>query len=147
MITGYQKFQLPDINADKNSITAEVNYSDDPHVKDCQVIRLTLPHGKKMYIKRDHLNQILFAIGKEEDQRKLIPQKLSTVHHRQTVLGIKATKDIKKGEMINFPMEFAVPCDNVKSIIGHGAWDKSTKQELKELENKHKHIITPTKAK
>jgi len=138
MLTEYQKFQLPD-QSNENNITAEVNYSEDPDVNECKIIRFTLPDGKKMYVKREHLNQILFAIGKAEDQRKMIPQKIRTVHWFETVLGVKATKDIRKGEMINFPIKASVPCTYVKELIGEAKFKDNYNQETKNKSG----IITP----
>ena len=138
MLTDYQKFQLPDQNDNKN-IVAEVNYSEDPNVKECQIVKFICPNGDKVFVKRDHLNQILFAIGKAEDQRKMIPQKIHTVHWFETVLGVKATKDIRKGEMINFPIKASVPCTYVKELIGEAKFKDDYKQETKNKSG----IITP----
>lgn len=131
MIKDHQKFRLPDARGEHH-IDAEVNWNDDPEIKDCKVIRLTMADGKHAFLKREDLNQILFAIGDEEDQRALIPQTLVTVHWRETVLQVKATKDIRKGEQITFPIKMSIPCSNVKQIIG----DRHFKKGLKEAQAK-----------
>lgn len=80
---------------------------------------MTLPDKSVVFVSRKVLLEILFAIGKPEDQQKMIPQTLETVHHYSTVLGIKANKDIHKGEMINFPVELSVPCATLRQdVIG-----------------------------
>ncbi len=139
MITDYQKFQLPDLN-NQNNVVCEVNYTDDPKVAGCQIIKFTMPDGQISYVKREHLNQILFAIGSEKDQRKLIPQKIRTVHWFETVLGVKATADIRKGDEIRFPIKASIPCTYVKELIGEPKFKKSYQQETKHQSG----IITPT---
>ena len=52
---------------------------------------------------------ILFAIGNEAEQRKMIPQKLTRVKWYETVVSVKATKDIRKGENITFPIKITLP--------------------------------------
>lgn len=85
----------------------------------CQIFRFTFPDGKEAHIERKHLLEIFFACGKPEDQQKMIPQTLETVHHYKTVLGIKANKDIYKDEMINFPIELTIPCSTLtQDFIG-----------------------------
>jgi len=117
MIIEYQKFQLPDLNK-KNHLKAEVNWSNDKKINESKVIKFICPNGEEIFVKREHLNEVLFAIGKPEDQQKMIPQKIVTVHWYETVLGVKATKDIRKGEMMNFPIKISIPCNNVKEFIG-----------------------------
>lgn len=117
MISDFQKFILPDANK-KNNIKAEVNWNPtDVNSNECKIIKFILPNGKESYIKRDDLNEILFAIGKAEDQRRLIPQKLTHVKWYETVVGVKATKDIKKGEVINFPIKLSLPAGE-EEVIG-----------------------------
>ena len=120
MLKEYEKFHLIDVNEASTNIFLEVNWnSKDELTNDCKVLRLTLPDGKQYFISRKILLEILFAIGKPEDQQKMIPQTLETVHHYKTVLGIKATKQIGKGEMINFPIELSVPCSALRQdVIG-----------------------------
>lgn len=130
MIDGYQKFRVPD-HSGKNHIIAEVNWDEnDPEVSKCRVVKFNFPDGSKSIVKRDDLNQILFAIGDKEAQMNLIPQELQAVHWRKTILGVKAHKDIKKGEMVNFPIEISFPCTNVaKQIIGAKTFSKEVKRE------------------
>lgn len=139
MINDYEKFVLPDENKEKNVIV-EVNWNlKDEKVKGCKVLRFTFPNGDAMLVKREYLNQILFAIGNPEDQRRMIPQNMETVHWRETVLGIKATKDIRKGEMINFPIKISFPCTLVKEVIGEKEWQKNVdKQRAREANALHK---------
>ena len=131
MILDYQKFQIPDQNQ-ANTIIAEVNWKpEDPATNESKIIRLTLPDGKQLFVKREDFNQILFAIGDPESQRNLIPQKLETVHWRRTMLGVKAKKDIKKGELVTFPIEISFPCTTAKQIIGDRSFRHAVAKETK----------------
>ena len=133
MIQDYQKFQIPDENKEGKNIIGEVNWNkDDPKTNGCKMIRLTMSNGDVAIVDRRSLNQILFAIGDPSDQRKLLPQKLETVHQRPIQLGIKATKNIKKGEMINLPpIKVSVPCTYIREIIGEKAWNKEIQRVQK----------------
>ena len=120
MLKSHEKFSLVDVNLAPTDVFLEVNW--DPTnetTNDCKILKMTLPGGKVHYIDRKILLEILFYIGKAEDQQKMIPQTMETIHHYKTVLGIKATKDIGKGEMINFPVELSVPCAALnQDVIG-----------------------------
>ncbi len=115
MIEGHEKFRLQDKDG-KYDLFAEVNWKDDPKIKECKVIKFELD-GKTAYINRDNLLAMLFAIGRPEDQRKMIPQKQTKVKWYETVVGVKATKDIHKGETITFPLKISLPAEE-KEIIG-----------------------------
>lgn len=119
MIENYEKFRILDENK-TNEFYAEVNWdSEDKKSNNCKLIRFTFPDGKTSVVKTSLLNELLFTIGDPEAQRKLIPQTIETVHKYTTVLGIKATKNIEKGEMINFPVSLSVPCATLKTqVIG-----------------------------
>ena len=119
MLDTYEKFVMID-KAKKNDFFAEVNYDGEsnPDSGKCKTIRFTFPDGREAFVERDHITQMIFAIGKPEDQRKLIPQKITRVHHYKSTVGVKATKDIAKGEMINFPVNFSVDCNIAEELIG-----------------------------
>ena|SRR3990167_8950358 len=119
MLLSHEKFRLMD-EAKKNDFFAEVNFEEDnKDTNECKIFKFTFPNGDVAHIQRKYLLEMLFACGKPEDQQKMIPQTLETVHHYKTVLGIKATNDIAKGEMVNFPIELSVPCNALRQdIIG-----------------------------
>ena len=108
MLQGYYKFRLPD-KSKKNDFYAEVNWKEDESIESCQIIRFTFPDGKQAYLERKLLNEMLFAIGRKEDQRKMIPQKMTRVRWYETVVSVKAKKDIHKGENITFPIKISLP--------------------------------------
>ena len=52
---------------------------------------------------------MLFAIGNKEEQVKMIPQTIRRTKWYETVISVKAKKDIKKGEIITFPLKITLP--------------------------------------
>ena len=109
MLKHHEKFRLVDLNG-KPAATVEVNWNpEDPKTNECKVLKFTYPDGTTSHVERKLLNELLFAIGKSEDQQKLIPQVNRKVRWYETVLGVRATKDIRKGETINFPIKITLP--------------------------------------
>ena len=119
MIEHYEKFRIPDENKEKDFFW-EVNWNaNDPKSNKCKLLKVTFPNGDETLVKKEHLIALLFAIGSEEEQRKMIPQKLETVHEREVKLSFKATKDIRKGEAIILkPISISIPCENTMEFIG-----------------------------
>ena len=116
MITGHEKFRVPDINKSKD-LLVEVNWTKDPKIKDCKVLKFIYPNGDEAYIKKEHFNAILFAIGNEKEQQKMIPQKITRVKHYETVVSVKAFKNVRKGENLTFPISISLPTAE-EEIIG-----------------------------
>ena len=103
MIKGHEVFRLYEEGSSDTSkqIQLEVNWNQDPGVKDCKLIRVIYPKTKESFvIKRERLNAVLFALGKPDEQMDMIPQKISRKRRFEGVVRMKATKDIKKGEEI-----------------------------------------------
>ncbi len=91
-------------------LTFEVNWSDAEDVRNCQRIRIAFEKDAKPFvIKKEELNALTFAMGNRQEQMKMIPQVETRSRHYETVLGITATKDIKKGEKIVVPVSLALP--------------------------------------
>lgn len=117
MLTKHEKFHFLD-EANKHNFFVEVNFKeDDKETNECKIFKFIFPDGSESFIRRKHLLEMFFACGKPEDQRNMIPQIIETVHHYRTVLGIKATKDIQKGEMINFPIDLSIPCGALRQDV------------------------------
>jgi len=107
---------IPD-KGGKNDITIDVNWNpEDKESNDCKVLKLTYPDKKTAFIDRDKLMSFLFMVGTPDQQRDLIPQTLTMVREYQTVIGIKATKDIRKGEDIVVPVKFDIPISKEEVI-------------------------------
>ena len=133
MIENYEKFRISDLNKEKDFFI-EVNYKDDPETNQCKILKITFPNKDVAYIKRDELMAFLFAIGRPEDQRKMIPQRIRRTRWYETVIGVKATKDIRKGEMMNFPIKISLP-DVSEEVIGEIKKDYIIEKKPKSLPN------------
>ena len=116
MIKGYEKFRIEDASG-KNDFFIEVNYNKDEDVQDCKTLKVTFPNREQAYIKRDTFLAMIFAIGRPEDQIKLIPQKIIKKRRFESLVRMKALKDIKKGEEIITTCYHDLP-DLVDEVIG-----------------------------
>ena len=128
MITNYEKLRIPD-EGGKNDLIIEVNYSDDPNVTRCQILKVNYPDGSIGYLKRDYLMAMLFSIGRPVDQVSLIPKKIQTVRKYQTILGITANKNIQAGEKINVKVD--IPLPPVEDLIIEEAKKQLTRSKIK----------------
>ena len=109
MLSSHEKIKIPDIGKERDLIF-EVNFNlKDNRTNECKVIRVHYPDGSMANVKREHLHAFLFAIGTEEQQRKLIPQTTRRSKWYETILGITATKNIAKGEKINVRVKIPLP--------------------------------------
>jgi len=114
MMEDFNKYKFPDKKNNKG-LVFEVNYSTDDKVFPCKMIKWYV--GDEMgFIEAKHLFEFLFTIGSRNEQRKMIPQELTRVKHYETIIGIKATKDIRKGEMINVPISITLPTEREEAI-------------------------------
>ena len=108
MITEYEKFRMQDQKGEKDWFI-EVNWDDTEEVKDCKILKITFPNGDIAYTKREYLNTMLFAIGTSQDQQKLIPQRLTKARWYETVVSVRAKRNIEKGDNITFPIKLTLP--------------------------------------
>lgn len=110
MITEHEKFRLQNKigKTNKDDLFAEVNWTDNEDIKDCQVVKFTLG-DKVAIVNKEHLNSMLFAMGNPEEQRKMIPQTIRRSRWYETIISVKAKKDIKTGESITFPLKITLP--------------------------------------
>lgn len=118
MLKSPQRFLLPPDNKHGGKqFHVDVNWEDNVKTNECKVLRFTFPDGTHAFVERQHLMEMMFAIGSYEEQKDLVPQKLTRSRWYETTVGVKATKDIRKGEMINFPIKLSLP-DQTDEILG-----------------------------
>lgn len=109
MITDYEKIRVPD-ESKLRDFFLEVNWNPkDPKTNECKILRFTFPNGETAHVKKEHILAILFALGSKDEQRDLIPQTLTRSKWYETVVSVKATKDIRKGEQVTFPIKISLP--------------------------------------
>ena len=113
MLSEHEKFYMQD-KGKKNHFFIEVNYEGNAQ---CKTLKFTFPNGDVAFIDKKHLVELVFAIGKPSEQREIVPQTITRTKWYETVLSVKATKDIRKGENITFPIKISIP-DQTEEIVG-----------------------------
>ena len=125
MLTTHEKFRMLD-KGGNNNFFIEVNWKDDERIKNCQVFRFIFPDGKTAIIDKKHLLEVLFATGAPEEQQKMIPQTIRRSRWYETVISVKAKKDIVKGENITFPLKITLPTEE-EAVIAEIRKEQNTK--------------------
>lgn len=116
MIHGHEMIRFPDENKERD-LVFEVNWNQsDKKSKECKLIRVHYPDGSKAVIKREHLHAFLFAIGTEDQQREMLPIRKTQSRWYETVISVKAKKDIHKGEEITFPLKLTIPLQETETL-------------------------------
>ncbi len=86
---------------DGSDLELEVNWSDHAKVKDCQIIRLR-SGDKEIEVERNELVNILMMVGNKENQKKLMPMKLTKIRKLERLLTFefKAKRTYKEGDIV-----------------------------------------------
>lgn len=130
MIKSHEKFRLADISK-KHEFFAEVNWNEkDEAVNHCKLVRFTFPDGTQATIPKEHLMAMLFAMGNEAEQMKMIPQKLTYNKWYETVVSVVAKADIAKGEKLTFPIKISLPASE-EDIVGRVGGQRGIKSPFK----------------
>ena len=112
MIEEAQKFGIEDLSGrTKCSIFAvpkKVEVPDGEPTYTLETVEIEID-DKKAIIALGDLRSIIFGLSDPKAQRDLLPIQMVTQRRYQTVLGVKASKNIKKGEMVNFKVDIPLP--------------------------------------
>ena len=95
---------------EEKGLTIEANWRD--KVIPCKEFKFTID-GKVAVVDYDFLYQLLVIFSQEKDMDKLVRKTEEEIVSTRRQLTIKATKDVKKGEMLTMSVDFPVP----KSIL------------------------------
>lgn len=114
MLSGYNKAILRDLKG-KRDLDFEVNFNDNPDFKEC--VRVTMGKEEAIIPLEDIYGFIMIA-GTPKQQDDLLPIKQTLVKKIIKRHVVMATKDIKKGEMINVRCETNVPTEIVEGLKG-----------------------------
>ena len=111
MIEESQKFDLKDLSGKKKcSIFADPKKTVVDGVEDFTLDSLRFRIGDEEAIfSLGDIRTILFALSDNKAQRDMLPIQMVTQRKYQTVLGVKADRDIKKGEMVKFKVDIPLP--------------------------------------
>lgn len=113
------KMALRDISGRGNEVSFEINWNS--LVRSKGYVKMTI--GKhSAVVSREQLWAIMFMFGSAEEQEKLISPfvKQTRVTKYTRLLGVTTSRDIRKGELINVPLEFTFQPESGKITIGKG---------------------------
>ena len=133
MLKGYEKLQILSADDKPTGMTIEVNWSKDPEITECKVLKITFPDGKVSYVKKGMFLGFLWAIGSTEEHKKMIPQTLTKVRWYETVVSVRVKRDVKAGENLTFPIKITLPSQSEEAL-----------GEIKQSIAKKHGIILPT---
>lgn len=119
-ISERRKFAMADLSGRGKEASIEVNWN--KLVKNKGFIKISIG-DEEAVLSREHLYAILFIIGSAAEQEKMISPflKKTRVTKYQKLIGITASKDIKRGEFLNVPLEFTFNPENHSIVIGKGS--------------------------
>lgn len=126
MITTHQIFRAK--TYDGSDIEFEVNFSDHAKVRDSQVVRLRYK-DVEIDISQKELVSILMMIGTAENQKKLIPMKLTKIRKMERLLTFDwvSSKDYRKGDKITVTAPFIDTMEE-NEVVMSGTLDQRTKR-------------------
>src|SRR3990167_7229684 len=93
------------ITFEVGKMSIEVNWNKE--VTPCQKIRFKFGDIEEV-IDHDELYSLLMLFGNDEQQEKLIPVKRTEMIRVERLLHVKATKNIKRGEMVTIPYRYSL---------------------------------------
>jgi hypothetical protein len=92
----------------------DVNWNKE--VTPCKKIRLTF--GKKtQIIDHDEFYSMMMLFGNEQEQEALIPTKKREMVLIERMLHVKASKDIKQGELITVPYTYSIDQETYDQML------------------------------
>ena len=101
MISDSRKLNIQDYSGEGNDLEVLVNWNE--VVKPAKYVKFSIG-GKECVVKKEHFLHLAFILADEREQVKLVIADVTEVFNRDTVITIKATRLIQKGEDINIPV-------------------------------------------
>jgi len=117
----------------KNGLTILANWNE--AVTPCKMFKFIIG-GKEVIMSRDDLYTLLFLFANEEQMTDLIPVKDTELTMIRRLIKVKAQKNIKKGQFITFPYNYAIPKGEYEKLVFS---DSSVKQ----IPENFKKLLTP----
>lgn len=114
-----RRLALEDISGRGAGVEFEINWNSFSRRKGCILLSID---GKEAVIDRDQLWSIMFILGSAEEQEKLVSpfMRQTKVSKFFKMIGITASRDIKRGEFINVPLEFTLNPETNRVVVGKG---------------------------
>lgn len=118
-----RKLVVGDVSGRSKDVVFEVNWN--KFSKKRGFIKISIG-DKTAVVDRQQLWGVLFMLGSAAEQEKLVSpfMKQTVVSNYYKVIGVTASKDIRKGEMINIPLSFTLNPETNRVVIGKGNLSK-----------------------
>ncbi len=113
------KLLVEDLSGRGENVVFQINWN--KLVRNKGYIKIQIG-DKEAVVDRDHLWSILFMLGSQEEQDKLVEPfiKKTQVTKFFKMIGVTTSRPIGKGEMLNIPIEFTFNPDTKQVVIGKG---------------------------
>jgi hypothetical protein len=95
-------------------LEVDVNWT--PSVVPCKKIRIKF-EGKEQILDHADFYSMLMFFGNDQEQEALIPSKKREMVLIERMLHIKATKDMKAGEMITVPYQYSMDIETYEQML------------------------------
>jgi len=116
MLTEHEIFKIE--GAGGSPLHLEVNWNAlDEETNNCKKVKVVYPDNTSVVLNFDNLLASVFAMGKQEDQPGMVPHKIQSIRNYETMLGITASKDIKKGDKLNVRVKIPLPLTQEQLVI------------------------------
>lgn len=124
-----RKFGIADVSGKGAEVSVEVNWNSIAKRKGYVKISI---NGEDCVVSREHLYSILFMLGSAEEQEKMAApfMKQTSVLKFFKMIGVTTVKDLKKGEMVNVPLEFTFNPIDKTMVVGKGSMGALKKMAL-----------------
>lgn len=124
-----RKFAMSDVSGRGSEVVMEVNWNG--LVRKKGYIKISIC-GQEAVVSREHLWSILFMFGSAEEQEKMASpfMRKTNVTKFYKMIGVTATQDVRKGELLNVPLEFTLNKNDNSVIIGKGSVGQIEKRLL-----------------
>lgn len=119
MVEGRQKVVLKDFSGNNLDVIFEINWNSFTSSKGWSKITVG---DKTVVLDKNHLWSILFMLGNEKEQQEMLSRrtKMNRVRKHMRVIGVKTTRKVEKGELINIALDFTYNPEKDSLTIGKG---------------------------
>ena len=116
MLNEHRTFKLK--AASGETVEVEINWSDNLKVKDCGLVRFKVG-DEEVELQRNDLASLMMLLGNAEEQKKMMPMKLTKVRKLERMLTFEwqASKDYKKGEKVTVKAPWIDTATDVEEVL------------------------------
>lgn len=115
MLDEPRTIMLPDSSGHGNHIPVRINGN--KKMRGCKYLIFDLPNGEYSAVKKEDLRALMFVLGTEDEQRKMGKRRITTVKKVGTMVSVTTTRNIAKGEKLQFPVTIEIPVDIQDKVL------------------------------